>query len=382
MGDSRQHDAIIVGAGPAGSVAAYALARAGCRVLLLEREPLPRYKACGGALVPRAVSALPFPLPESLPVIERRVSCFHLTHNLERLLAIERESPALALTMRSVLDNYLVSKAVEAGATLRERVEVKSVAESSGSVRCETTAGAFQGQFLIGADGANSVVARTPPFAPPRCGVALEVEVYLRNDALLADYASRVDFDFNVLPSGYGWIFPKADHLSAGVFTLKTTLPQIKRFYEGYIARKGLAGHVAEAHLRGHLIPLGRATPRLNSSRILLAGDAAGLADQLTGEGISYAIRSGRLAAETIIECLHAPSAPLDSYSARLKTTLLPELRWASVLARCLYAWPALFYRAFARKPLFADRVVDAFEGKTTYGDLLRKALTKPHKLV
>ena len=106
------------------------------------------------------------------------------------------------------------------------------------------------------------------------------------------------------------------------------------------------------------------------------------LADQLTGEGISYAIRSGRLAAESIIECLHAPSAPLDSYSARLKTTLLPELRWASVLARCLYAWPALFYRAFARKPLFADRVVDAFEGKTTYGDLLRKALTKPHKLV
>lgn len=380
-GDSN-YDVIVVGAGPAGCVAAYVLARAGCRVLLLEREQLPRYKACGGALVRRAVSALPFPLPGGSSIVERHVSRFDLTHNLERLLVIERESAVLALTMRSAFDDFLARQAGGVGATLRDQVEVRSVAEATDSVRCETSAGTFVARFLIGADGVNSAVARTPPFAPPRCGVALEVEVYLKDDTQLADYARRADFDFNVLPRGYGWIFPKADHLSAGVFSLRSSLPQIKRFYESYIERKGLAGQVADSKVKGHLIPLGPATRLFNSPRILLAGDAAGLADPLTGEGISYAIRSGEFAAESIIECLRSPGASLDSYSTRLRNALLPELRRASMLARCLYAWPSLFYRAFARKPLFADKVVDVFEGKSTYGDLLRKVFTKPYKLV
>lgn len=376
------YDVIVVGAGPAGGVAAYELARAGCRVLLLEKEKLPRYKTCGGGVVRRALDALPFSLDGNPPVVERWVTSFHLTHNLKRPLVLERTPSVLAMTMRSRLDEAIARKAVEAGAELRDGVSVQTVRESSAAVQCETSAGVFQAQFLIGSDGANSVVARSSSaFGRLRCGVALEVETYLKDERLLEDYACRVDFDLNVLPRGYGWIFPKADHLSAGVFTLHSRCPHITRYFETYIERKGLARAVARSELHGHLIPLGPRTGRLDSGRILLVGDAAGLVDPPTGEGISYALRSGRLAAESILEALGSAAA-LESYAERLRTHLLPELRLASWFARALYSWPGLFFRAFERRPYLVGYVADVFEGKTTYRTLLKKVLTKPHKLL
>lgn len=384
MATASHYDVIIVGAGPAGGVSAYQLARAGCRVLLLEKEKLPRYKACGGAVVGRALKALPFPLEAEATVAERAVSAFQLTHNHNQPLRVERPQPALIMTMRSVLDEFSARRAVEAGAELKDGVALKAVEDSAQRVLCETSAGFFTSEFLIGADGANSLVARSRlEFLPPRCGVALEGEIHLTGDALPADWAARADLDFNVLPRGYGWVFPKAGHLSVGVFTLDTHCPAIRRHFNAYLEKKGLTARARQTQVRGHLIPLGPPTRRLHTRRLLLAGDAAGLADPLTGEGISYAVRSGRLAAEAVQAALASPAPPsLASYTRCVRAQLLPDIRLGWRIARVLYARPDFFYRLLTRRELFARRVLDVFDGTTSYRDLLRRALLKPYRFL
>jgi geranylgeranyl reductase family protein len=382
MALSTHYDVIVVGAGPAGGVAAYHLAAAGARVLLLEKEKLPRYKACGGGVVPRALAALPFPLEGGPGIVERLVSRFHLSLNHQRPFTVERSQPVVRMTMRSTLDEYIARQAVAAGATLAEGVTVKALEDSPRRVLIETSAGLLTSDFLIGADGANSIVARSQlEFLPPRCGVALEAEVHLKNDNLLADYAARADFDFNVLQRGYGWVFPKADHLSVGVFTLNSHFQKIKLSYQAYAERKGLRENVARTSLKGHLIPLGPPTRTLNTRRMLLAGDAAGLADPLTGEGISYAVRSGGLAAEAVSAALRSGDR-LDSYTERVRAGLLPEIRAGALLARILYTFPHFVYGRFTRDERFAHRFIDVFEEKATYGQLLWEGLLKPHRLL
>lgn len=381
MSAAGSYDDVVVGAGPAGGVAAYALAKAGCRVLLLEKETLPRYKACGGALVPRAVSALPFPLEAGTAVVERSVSRFHLSNRGCRPFAVERTRFAVALTMHSTLDEFIVRQAEAAGAEIRDGIALRAVVEDAHSVVCETSAGPLAARFLVGADGAESVVARNhPALASPRCGVALEAEVWLRSAGDFTDRAQRLDFDFNALPRGYGWILPKADHLSAGVFTLNQNLPGLRSRGEAYLHSKVDPAELDRVEWKGHRIPLGPAR-RLHTGRVLLAGDAAGLVDALTGEGISYAIRSGLLAADCVTQAL-ASDGLLPDYSRLVHVTFAGDLDWAARLARLVYGLPGLSFRLFARKPVFAERVLDAFEGRTTYRALLARVACRPQRLL
>ena len=360
-------DVIVVGCGPAGAIAAYELARNSQRVLMLDKAKLPRYKTCGGGLVQRTIDAIPFSIES---VIERQIRTIRISNNFMNPVLIERNHTLVAMSMRSTLDSYLTQKAIQEGAELLEQQNVREVTETTDRVICTTDSTSHEARYVIGADGVNSIVAKTLGFPQPRVGVALEVEVYVRDN-----FDNCIDFDFNVLPQGYGWVFPKSDHLSCGVFTLRRNFPQIRRYYERYIQQKTFAHQISESTLSGHLIPLGPRSKKLNTSRAILVGDAAGLADPLTGEGISFAVRSGLLAAKSLLK-----ENP-DLYSTELDATMLPEIRISRLAARILFSAPAVLYNRIVTKPFFADSIIKLFAGKTTYRELAKSALMKPYKL-
>jgi len=362
-------DVAVVGTGPAGATAALTLARGGLKVALVEKETLPRYKTCGGGLVARARALLP---PGVDPLIERSCSRAELhLRDADRHYRAEREPPEppiVAMTMRDRLDHALAMAAAAAGAQLRAPCRATGVTHEPGHVRLDTDGGPIAARFLIAADGATGSVARLAGWCDGRRLIpALEYEVKV-DDATFEQFARVARFDVGVVPYGYGWVFPKNAHLSVGVLTTHRGAVDLHHSLAEYMRVIGLEPRSLERH--GYVIPIRPRRGPLARERVLLVGDAAGLADPVTAEGISLAARSGMLAAEAIIA---AGAAGLDpgrvraGYHAALRP-LLAELRVARALARLLYDYPRartwMFRRVGQR---FVETLTDVFMGSRTY---------------
>lgn len=356
-------DVAVVGAGPAGAMAALHLARRGLSVVLLERHALPRYKTCGGGLVGRALVLLP---PDVQRVIER--PCDNAELNLldaDLHYRAVRERPIVAMIMRDRLDHLLACAAVDAGATLRTPCTVTGVTFDQRHVRLDTDAGPVSAAFATAADGATGDVARLAGWGDGRHLIpALEYEVCV-DDATLERFAARPRFDVGVVPHGYAWVFPKASHLSVGVLTTRRGAINLHRHVEGYLRTIGLVPRATERH--GFVIPVRPRAEPLVRERMLLVGDAAGLADPVTAEGISLAAGSGGLAADAIVAGGLDPERVRTGYQTAVRP-LLGELRIGRALARLLYDFPRARGWMFRRvgQP-FVEAITDVFLGARTY---------------
>lgn len=368
----------MVGSGPAGATAARRLAEGGLRVVLLERESLPRYKTCGGGLVARAFELLP---KEVNGVVERDCAVAEL-HLLDRDLHFraERRTRVVAMTMRDRLDHSLATAAVAAGAELRAPCRVTGMNAERMGVRLDTDHTPIQARFVIAADGANSDVARLAGWNDGRHLIpALEYEMQV-DDATLERFARAPRFDVGLVPYGYAWVFPKATHLSVGVLTGRRGPINLHRHLEEYLGAIGLVPRSVERH--GFVIPIRPRGGPLSRGRVLLTGDAAGLADPLTAEGISLAARSGQLAADAIHRAWNVgpdPARVRAAYTGLLRP-MLADLRAGRWLARLLYDHPrarAWIFRRMGQRVV--DAITDVFLGVRTYrGSLAGLALALP----
>lgn len=364
------YDVIVVGGGPAGSVLACELAQRGLEVLILEKATLPRYKACGGGLTRKTVRNLPC---DASPVFEREAAGGILSYGGRQLLKVDVRPTVAWLVMRDRFDHFLVQQAVAAGARLRDGLAVTGVEELGGRVAAHTKKGRFAARLLAGADGVRSVIARSLGLLPQRpTGVAIEAEVIVP-DAALEAQGAYATFDFGALPHGYGWIFPKREHLSAGVFqTRPGKAAGLKRHLERFVESHAvLRGH-HHLSLRGHRIPLGGRMETLHRGRVLLIGDAANLADPWLGEGVYYAVVSARMAAEVMRDVLGGTAADLSDYTARVNTGVVRQLGHGRRLARLFYRFPYLSSTALSRSPLMRDIVFSAIRGDLTFRQLNR----------
>lgn len=363
---SARCDVAVVGAGPAGSTAARHLAQAGLSVVLLDAAQHPRVKVCGGGLVRRAARELPFDPPGlALFAAEMHAPAAGVS------VRVERPEPLLWMTMRSELDARLLAAAEAAGAEARHPCAVTGLAENGGEVQLDTAGGALAARFAILADGALSRTAAAAGWAAPaRRAPALEWEIAVAPE-LWRRFAGAGRFDFDCVPDGYGWVFPKADHLSVGILAWNRGAHDLRPRLEAYLAALGLAQR-EELDRRGFVIPLEPRPGPPARGRVLLAGDAYGLCDPLTAEGISPALISGRLAAEALLACALEPRAAVAHYARALDRALLRDFAVARRLAAVLYgrpAWRRRLLRAFGRP--MCEAMVAQIAGEAGYRELL-----------
>ncbi len=377
MNHETTYDVVVVGAGPAGSSCALELARLGARVALVEKASMPRYKTCGGGIVARALKLLPVDASEA---IDRRC------HAAELVLAdaglsflVRREEPLVSMTMRENFDLFLFRAAAQAGAHVIDGSRVVDVAPRNGAMEVATDGRSLLCRFVIGADGANSFVARKSGWRERlRLIPLVEWEVPVEESVLHA-FSGSARFEFGPVPAGYAWVFPKKRHLSVGLGGYGPERVDLKARLREYLNSSGItpANMVAQ---HGHFLPAGPRKEGFVKGRVLLAGDAAGFVDPVTGEGITYALLSGQAAARALISADFKPARVEEAYLSEIAVPVLRELRWAKLLAVLLYRSAkirTLLFRQYGTQltEAFADIIV----GEKSYAALCKKHLGLRH---
>jgi geranylgeranyl reductase family protein len=320
-----RYDAIVVGAGPAGSTAAFRLATAGASVLLLDRAKFPRDKPCGGGVTLRAARLLPFAID---PIVEDVVGRVELRLRYGRSFARGGGDPLVLMTQRRRLDHFLASRAAEAGAIFREEAKVTAVEADDANVRVRVGNEWIAGASLVGADGVNGIVGRALGLGGNRAiGVALEGNMPYETVAA-ERYRGRAVLELGVVPGGYGWVFPKGDHVNIGIGGWENQGPRLRAALRQLCAEHHASFDELEG-LRGYRLPLRDPGSVLARGRVLVVGDAAGLVDPVSGDGMFEGFLSAEYASETVLDLLAGRSPSLDTYGARLSARLARHL-WAS----------------------------------------------------
>jgi flavin-dependent dehydrogenase len=223
------------------------------------------------------------------------------------------------------------------------------------------------------ADGANGVCRRAWDWTDPR-GRAVAFEVVLPRAALLCPFDGPPCFDFGAIEKGYGWVFPKSDELSVGLYSLAQPVTEPRDALVRYLESKRIRSSGDPlASFAAHTIPVGGIPLERADRPLYLAGDSAALADALTGEGIWHALESGRVAGETAARVASGEAQP-GEYAARLQTSVLRDARLSFTLARHFYRHPRLALRAL-ELPILWRPLVHGFGRGANLAQCLTRAL-------
>lgn len=411
----RTYDIIVVGAGPAGSTTARLCAAEGLETLLLDRKEFPREKPCGGGLTLAAVNELEktgLTLPPD--IVEARAHTFRAFSG-HRHMEVSLPEPYCYLVRRSTFDAFLVDRARATGVSFMGGVDVTEVVRQTAQkptlVEVKTSNGlVFRSPVAVGADGALSRVAKglRRPSSPRDMGFCLSADVPKKAFQNLFRTDTGLDIWYGFVPHGYGWVFPKREFYSIGIgaslSSLRNLKAALKEFLlrlqgnddkhinpeapdkiEGETATRGKSevenetGSGLEAlvkHFKGHFVPIGGYRAPVTADGIVLVGDAAGFADPFTGEGIRYAIASGRLAAETIVSCLKKGLTPIRRnllpYERAAKAAFGPNLGYAKWLAAGFYRSPGRLLDIYFSDPEACRVCLGLLTGDVTYRALLK----------
>ena len=323
------HDVAIVGAGPAGSTAAYRLATAGARVLLLDKATFPRDKPCGGGVTGRAARLLPFSIEPVVEDVVDRLECgLRYRHRFTR----RARAPLAYMTQRRRLDHFLLGKAAEAGAEVR-------VGETADARELDA-------RIVIGADGCNGSSAKQLGLVDGVVhGVALEA-----NYPYDAQYAGAMVLEIAAIRGGYGWIFPKGDHVNVGVGGNGEEGPRLRAELRRMCEAYGVDPDAAR-DTRGYRLPLRLPGTRLSRGRTAVIGDAAGLVDPFSGDGMYEAFLSAQLVADAALDVLGGRAENLDPYQQAVERRIAPLTCAGWGAKRAFERFPRATY-ALARLPV------------------------------
>ena len=325
----KNYDVIVAGAGPSGSLLAFELAKKGIDVLVLEKDILPRYKCCAGGITFRTVGFLNGILEEVMDnvVTNVTVSCrddgYSGYSDVDLIYTVKRD----------MFDYALIKKAEKAGATVLQGQKVRRIEHNNGRVEVVTAQESYNAQFLAGADGAHSVVAKALGMNNIRDYiVAINTEVVVP-DHELEKWRSRIHIDVGCVSDGYAWVFPKQESLSVGIGCMRAKATNLKRDFSKFVESLGFDRYPV-SRSGGGLLPICKKNVIVHKGHLLLLGDAAGFIDPLTGEGIYHAMKSASLAAPAIEKSLLINTNCLNEYQRAVNKEIVPEIQTAWTFQR------------------------------------------------
>ena len=344
----KHFDAIVVGGGPAGSTTAYRLAEQGASVLLADKATFPRDKPCGGGMTMRAVRQCPV---DPSPVVEELVDQVELRFRYRASVVRHTAEPVVWMTQRYRLDAFLLDAARERGVDVREGVKV---AIEPGNTVVLGSGERVTADAIVGADGANGTTAKTVGLGGGiTYGVAYEGNV--KYPTLPRErYARRLVLELADIPGGYAWVFPKGDHANVGVGGWQSEGPNLREHLRRACEAHGLDPDDL-GELRGHRLPLRRSSTQIAGERALLVGDAAGLIDPVSGDGMYECFVSSRLATGAILDLLGGRSSTLEPYTTAVDRELAPLHRASWKLKQALDRWPRASWEIARSKLLWVS---------------------------
>ena len=366
----------VLGGGPAGSFAAERLARAGLKTIVFD-EKLAWEKPCGGGLTYKAYQEYPFLIDNDTP--KKLIHCTSLSAPKAGEVTMRLSRP-LVIYSRLDLNRMLLERAEKAGAAI-EKTRVLGIEKCASGWRLRTQAGVAEADFCVVATGARN----------PLREVGTEWSAQDTMSAL-GYYvpASRDEIDIQFLPQleGYIWVFPRCGHLSVGICGKGEPANALRSRLERYMDERGIAwrGSQFYSHMLPSLGSPGWRKNRLAGDGWMAVGDAGGLVDPITGEGLYYAMRSGDLASRVLLDEAHGIAEKAAAYRAIVAREFGLDLEFASTLARRVFlgtflfnSVPARMIQFMRRSPLFCDLMQDLFAGTQPYRELKARLLRNLH---
>jgi len=381
------YDVVIVGGGPAGASAGTLLARTGLAAVIIDKSSFPRPMPCGGMITPRCIRAVEAVFGENIVAgISRSSSAGCRMFDGQELIAEVDGAGRSFFVERGEMDALFFAAAKDAGCDAIEGDAAAGVEPENGAVRL-ASGRTVRGTIIVGADGGESIVRRiTRGWRPSRRGASFGLVADVpfdrlkRRDAPEA-YHDRPHIHFGVIPWGYGWVFPKGDCVSVGVAGTMTKTSNFREPFDAFVSALCIDGTAERLQPGGRGLPAAGLETRPGRGNVLLAGDAAGFVEPITGEGIGFAVECAPLAARAISDALAAgrPEMAGGAYTAACRKTILPTLRHAR-LARWLF-FPDLCrrraVRSLHRHPELVRWFLDILAGELTYPAYFRRALTR-----
>jgi geranylgeranyl reductase family protein len=346
-----KYDVVVVGAGPAGSIASIFLAEKGLKVVMIDKDKFPRTKPCGGGIPVSIFKRFPF-LKKYEIVDSYCYGGFAYSPSLKYCAKLQSDEPVVILVSRENFDYKLALKALELGVEFIDGKKVKDVhitSDKAEVVLADETV--ITSEVVVGADGICSMVAKKSGLLPKNKLVNICVyQEYKLDEKTLNDYTNEkhlchVHLLFNNIP-GYAWLFPKKESFNIGIgeFTyykkgLKTDLIDVYKNYFNLLQKEKLIpGDLKIGKLKGGCVP-GCILEKTYSDRILLCGDAAGFINPVSGGGIYYAMYSGEIAA-TIINNAFENENFSSSFLCNYQTKWMQEFgKDLQVLAKISHIW-------------------------------------------
>lgn len=375
----NQFDVIIVGGGPAGSTAGYTLAKAGLRTMIIDQSHFPRRKICGGGLTERAYHQLPFDVS---PAIHHGVDWGYIGFKGHLITSIHADGPAAYMIDRSSFDNLLLEKASALGVITKLGQRVRSIKQDKNAIQVITDQGEYFSSYLVGADGVHSVVAKQVGLITNR-SVSLAYEArHTLPPSPQSSHLETITFDFGTISFGYGWIFPKRDHLNVGVCRTwpgkKAGKKHLYRFIEQH---PGLQKDKI-IDIRAYPVPLGGGRKVFHKNKVLLVGDAANLADPWLGEGLYYAFLSGQLAAKTIIIHIKGIIPDLSGYSQQINTFCMKQFSYARRFSLLVNLSPYINVQMIKSSRTLQNLIITLLRGEHTYKEAWCNLLSAAPKIL